>query len=138
LVSCAEKNGQRLVAVTLQDGNDWADHQALYEYGFTSYPAQQVSVLGQVLNRAGVRGGSQRTVPLVAADSFSWPTAAGESLRTSIRLDGPLTAPLTAGAKVGEAVFTLDGAEVGRVDLLCGENVAPQVVSAMGILKMNG
>ena len=31
LVSCAEKNGQRLIAVTLQDGNDWADHQALYE-----------------------------------------------------------------------------------------------------------
>ena len=25
LVSCAERNGQRLVAVTLQDGNDWAD-----------------------------------------------------------------------------------------------------------------
>ena len=27
LVSCAERNGQRLIAVTLQDGNDWADHQ---------------------------------------------------------------------------------------------------------------
>ena len=38
LVSCAEKNGQRLIAVTLQDGNDWADHQALYEYGFSAYP----------------------------------------------------------------------------------------------------
>lgn len=37
LVSCAEKNGQRLIAVTLQDGNDWADHQALYEYGFSAY-----------------------------------------------------------------------------------------------------
>ena len=24
LVSCAEKNGQRLIAVTLQDGNDWS------------------------------------------------------------------------------------------------------------------
>ena len=40
LVSCAEKNGQRLIAVTLQDGNDWADHQALYEYGFSAYPAR--------------------------------------------------------------------------------------------------
>ena len=29
LVSCAERNGQRLVAVTLQDGNDWADHQKI-------------------------------------------------------------------------------------------------------------
>ena len=35
LVSCAQRDGHRLVAITLQDGNDWADHKALYEYGFT-------------------------------------------------------------------------------------------------------
>ena len=34
LVSCAERQGRRLVAVTLCDGNDWADHAALYEFGF--------------------------------------------------------------------------------------------------------
>ena len=34
LVSCAERNGCRLVVVTLRDGDDWADHAALYEYGF--------------------------------------------------------------------------------------------------------
>lgn len=34
LVSCTERDGCRLVVVTLQDGNDWADHAALYDYGF--------------------------------------------------------------------------------------------------------
>ena len=34
LVSCTERDGCRLVAVTLQDGNDWVDHAALYDYGF--------------------------------------------------------------------------------------------------------
>lgn len=34
LVSCAEQDGCRLIAVTLRDGDDWADHAALYEYGF--------------------------------------------------------------------------------------------------------
>lgn len=34
LVSCAERNGVRLVAVTLQDGDDWNDHASLYEQGF--------------------------------------------------------------------------------------------------------
>lgn len=34
LVSCAERGGVRLVAVTLCDGDDWADHAALYDYGF--------------------------------------------------------------------------------------------------------
>jgi D-alanyl-D-alanine carboxypeptidase len=136
LVSCAEKNGQRLVAVTLQDGNDWADHQALYEYGFASYPAQQLTVLGQVVTRAEVSGGVQSTVALVAADSFSWPVAESEDVR--MQLDTHLTAPVTAGAYAGQAVFTLDGVEIGRVDLLCGETVVPQVASAMCILKWNG
>ena len=34
LVSCAERGGCRLIAVTLRDSDDWADHAALYEYGF--------------------------------------------------------------------------------------------------------
>lgn len=34
LVTCAERGGMRLVAVTLYDGSDWADHAALYDYGF--------------------------------------------------------------------------------------------------------
>ena len=39
LVSCAQRDGRCLVAVTLQDGNDWADHAALYDYGFTQFAA---------------------------------------------------------------------------------------------------
>ncbi len=35
LVTCAERGGVRLVAVTLNDGDDWRDHAALYEYGFS-------------------------------------------------------------------------------------------------------
>lgn len=136
LVSCAERNGQRLVAVTLQDGNDWADHQALYEYGFATYPAKRAAVLGQAVSRAPVQGGQCGTVSLVAAASFSWPVAAGERLETLIDLDEPLAAPVKAGTQVGEAVFLLDGAEVGRVDLLCGETVWPKLESAWKMLKL--
>lgn len=136
LVSCMERNGQRLVAVTLQDGNDWADHQALYEYGFSTYPARRLAVLGQPLRRISVKGGVQKTVSLVAAESFSWPAAENEKLETRLELSQALAAPLGAGTKVGQAVFTLNGEELGRVDLLCGEYVAPRVESALAALKL--
>ena len=135
LVSCAERNGQRLAAVTLQDGNDWADHQSLFEYGFSAYPAQRPAILGRELGRAAVAGGMSDSVPLVAADSFSWPLAEGERLETSLELFRDLSAPVTAGTRAGQAVFTLNGQEVGRVDLLCGETVLPVVASAMGVLR---
>lgn len=35
LVSAAEKDGVRLIAVTLNDRNDWADHIEMLDYGFT-------------------------------------------------------------------------------------------------------
>ena len=135
LVSCAERNGQRLVAVTLQDGNDWADHESLLEYGFSAYPACRAAVPGEILDTAPVLGGASDTVPLAAAEGFAWPLAQGETLETELRLSGPLTAPVTAGTAAGEAVFTVDGAEVGRVALVCAADVPPGVESAMALLQ---
>lgn len=136
LVSCAEQNGQRLVAVTLQDGNDWADHQSLFAYGFETYPAQQGATLGKTVEEVPVQGGTSDTVPLVAADSFAWPLAAGEKLTCEVELSEPLMAPVLAGTAVGEAVFSVGGVEVGRVELLCGTDVMPQVEPAINLLKM--
>ena len=33
-MSGAEKDGRRRGAVTLRDGDDWNDHEALYRWGF--------------------------------------------------------------------------------------------------------
>ncbi|MEG0036057.1 MAG: D-alanyl-D-alanine carboxypeptidase family protein, partial [Oscillospiraceae bacterium] len=41
LVSCAERNGMRLICVTLSDPNDWCDHKALYDWGFSTYEYRQ-------------------------------------------------------------------------------------------------
>lgn len=37
LVTTASKDGMNLVAVTLNDGNDFSDHKELFEYGFANY-----------------------------------------------------------------------------------------------------
>lgn len=135
LVSCAERNGQRLVAVTLQDGNDWADHQALYAYGFSAYPAKRGAAVGQVLHRAAVRGAAVPTAALAAADSFSWPLKEGETLSCRMEVEEPLHAPIAAGTLVGEAVFSVNGEEVGRVGLLCRETVPLRPEPAIQTLK---
>ena len=136
LVSCAEKNGQRLIAVTLQDGNDWADHQALYEYGFSAYPARTCAVRGQALTQASVSGGVSPTVPLIAGAGFCYPAAETERLTTRICLDEPLRAPVSAGKTVGAAVFCLNGTEIGRVPLVAGRTMMPKVSSALAGLKL--
>ena len=136
LVSCAERRGQRLVAVTLQDGNDWVDHQTLLEYGFSSYPAQRIVTGGTVYETRRVEDGNRPFVSLVTTESFSYPLTEGEQVQTKVELFSDLKAPISAGSPAGELVFTLNGKEVGRTGLYFGETVLPEVSSALKVLKL--
>lgn len=138
LVSCARRNGQRLVAVTLQDGNDWADHAALYDYGFSQYPAHRAMTIGETVGTLAVTGGVGIAIPVVAAESFSWPLAQGEKLEVRFELPESVKAPVTAGTKVGHAVFTLSGKETGRVDLLCGGDALSAIQPPSSLLRRMG
>ena len=63
LVSCAEQAGHRLVAVTLRDGDDWNDHEALYRWGFLLTGIQETletRLLGARVDRRRTRD-RQRT-----------------------------------------------------------------------------
>ena len=58
LVSCAERDGVRLVAVTLQDGDDWNDHTSLYEQGFRVLrPVKAVERGLRLAAERAIRGG---------------------------------------------------------------------------------
>lgn len=138
LVSCAVRNGQRLVAVTLQDGNDWVDHQQLYEYGFSAYPARRAVTMGSAMAAVPVRQSVTGSVPLVAERSLSWPAGEGETLSVELEIPEELTAPVAMGTKAGAAVVYLNGNEVGRVNLLCGADAAlalPEPMSLFHRLK---
>lgn len=43
LVSCCEREGTRLICVTLDDPNDWVDHQQLYNWAFANYSTRDVT-----------------------------------------------------------------------------------------------
>jgi len=48
LVSTATKDNTNLVVVTLNDGNDWQDHQNLFEYGFSNYTNLEILEKGNI------------------------------------------------------------------------------------------
>lgn len=135
LVSCAQRDGQRLAAVTLQDGNDWLDHSAMLEYGFQTYPAQRFLTVGEVVRRVRVEGCDGAAMDLAAADSFSWPLAQGEKVETRWEVPNSLKAPLSAGDVAGQAVFVLNGQEIGRVNLLCADDAQITLPEPMTLLQ---
>ncbi|NOU99257.1 D-alanyl-D-alanine carboxypeptidase family protein [Paenibacillus planticolens] len=71
LVSSATRNGQQLAVVTLNDGDDWADHARLLQYGFTYFPLQTIVKKGDAVEGT----------PWVAGRTFTYPLADGEAAK---------------------------------------------------------
>ena len=123
LVSSAIRDDRRLICVTINDGNDWADHAALLEEGFSRYTVQTAVTEGECLGTREIVSGEADRVQLLAAESFSYALAAEE--QTKIVISGPAFAyaPVVQGAEAGYAYILIDGETVGKVPLVYGQTV---------------
>ena len=59
LVSAAERNGRTLVAVTLNDPDDWKDHAELLDAAFAQYEPVILHESGEVVGEVPVEGTSR-------------------------------------------------------------------------------
>ncbi len=123
LVSSACREGRRLIAVTIDDGNDWADHKALYENGFSGYQTYKLVTKGQILGEIAVMGGRADSVQLIAKEDFFYPLAAGEVPQIAFSLKDFVYAPVVEGAEAGVAYICLEGNPVGKIPLEFAQTV---------------
>lgn len=135
LVSAAQRDGLTLICVTLNDPNDWADHAALFDYGFERYQPAVLAELGQVAGLLPVEGGLVPACPIAAGEGLTAALAQEERVEVATVLDREtLTAPVAQGQKVGEQVYTLDGRELARVPLVTGGYVACDTADKVNFL----
>ncbi len=116
LVSSARRDGQELIAVTLNDPNDWADHAALFDYGFSNYP-RTLAVSGAQSWLIPCGGSLTRFVSAGTGADICYPLAEGERLSMEVSLPEQVEVPITAGEIAGELVFRLAEETVLRVPL---------------------
>ena len=57
LVSSATRDGRRIITVTLNDPNDWQEHKALLEEGFSRFHVQRIVTAGDRVGTVEVVGG---------------------------------------------------------------------------------
>lgn len=118
LVSAATRDGMTLVCATLNDGDDWNDHEALLDYGFANYRLETAAPAGRVLASTLVREGTVVSVPLAAAENLCYPLIGEETLRVVARVPLSVPAPVVPGQVIGEVCAYLGEEEVARVDLV--------------------
>ena len=118
LVSAAERDGALLIAVTLNAPNDWEDHTALLDYGFSQVEPYQlaggdvrltVPVVGSPVEVVSLRGSNGGEVTL--------PLGQGAQVERVVRVPKFLYAPVEAGEQVGEICWYLEGQLLGSAPL---------------------
>jgi D-alanyl-D-alanine carboxypeptidase len=120
LVSAAERDGLRLIAVTLDDGNDWHDHTLMLEAGFEAYERVELcEYTGTALPEIAVIGGEQSRVRTTLSDKV-YVTLPRSGAKIDFRIDSipSLLAPVSRGQEAGEVIFTCEGEEIARLQLV--------------------
>lgn len=125
LVSAAKRDGMTLICVTLNAPGDWADHAALFDWGFANYQARPLSQTGARAGQLPVSGGLAPVCPVELGADLTAALAPGETVETAWELsEAALTAPVSAGSQVGEIVYYVNSKELARVPLITGRSVS--------------
>ncbi len=123
LVSSCTRQGRRLIAVTMNDGNDWKDHQTLMESGFADFSVRQLVSAGDCMGMVSVISGEAAYAELLAAEDFSYALAPGERPEIVLSKPGFVYAPVVRGQEAGYAYVCIEGKTVGKIPLVYGQTV---------------
>lgn len=120
LVTSCKRNGVRLIAVTLNDGNDWQDHKDLYDYGFKQY--QQVT-LPKVNKYVDIIGSKTTEIKVESADKqIYFYNGLYSYIKQKIYIPKFIYAPIKKGDKIGYIEYIYNDAVIATADITALEN----------------
>ena len=120
LVSCTERDGLRLICVTVSDPDDWRDHAALYDALFAAW--RYIPLPGSCAGRVPIVSGTRSYAALRAGvNGVLVPHDAEAEVR--VLLPRFFFAPVLRGTQAGMAELWLGGERAGAYPLYFAESV---------------
>lgn len=123
LVSAARRNGITLIAVTLNAPDDWSDHKAMLDYGFSACKSSLLTCdLSQM--KLKICGSDKGFVPVRLSEEKQ-----GLEKSECVLLIKPFEyAPVREGDCVGKAVFVYNGRTVAEINIEAAEDASASVI----------
>lgn len=123
LVSAAQRDGLKLIAVVLKDHDDWQDSKNLFEYGFSKFSLKELpSDFSDVkLNMAGQYDKAFYVKPekiLKVHASLEMMS----NIKMQIKTDPFYFSPIEQGDIVGEVEYFLNDKSIGKINLCADLN----------------
>ena len=130
LVSSAERNGRRLIVVTLNASNDWKDHTRLLDYGFSSFTDTVIATEHEPVLTVPVISGIADSVAVFCPEEITYPLADSEKDLVKREFIGRkfVYAPVRAGTLYGTMRFTLYGKVIKETPVYFLDSVPVQEI----------
>lgn len=124
LVAAAERDGLTFISVTLDATSDWNDHKRMLDVGFNSLEKIILAEKNEFCYKIPIINGESDELTVTNKNEASIITEKGDNkLESHLKLVRYAIAPVREGENLGEVIFTLDGKEVERVNLVATETV---------------
>ena len=128
LSASATRDGLSLIAVIMKAPTTkirFSEAQKLLDYGFSNYQYKDLATRGTVLKEADVNKGVNAKVNLVLESDVGVLLKKGEdkNIEQTVNIEENIVAPVQEGKKVGEVVYSLNGEEIGRSNVVAEKTI---------------
>ena len=129
LSASATRDGLSLIAVIMKAPSSalrFSNATSLLDYGFSTYSYKSFGNQGEIVKQVAVAKGISETVNAVYETSPSFLIKKGEesSITYEVTLNDTVQAPISQGQQLGIIKYSLNGAELGNVNLVAETSIA--------------
>ena len=128
LATSATSGDMRLISVVMGSSSEKSresESKQLLSYGFRFFETVTPTKAGDTLSEVKVWMGEKDALKTGVSEDVYLTLSKGDlpKLKAQIEIGDELTAPITAGSKIGDVIYMADEKEVARVDLVALEDV---------------
>ena len=128
LSASATRNDLSLIAVIMKAPSTkvrFSEAQKLLDYGFNNFSFEQFGKKDDVVKTVNVDKGTVPTVDAILAKTAGTLIKKGDNknIEQNLNLDDTISAPVSAGQKLGDVSFVLDGKTLSTVDIVAKNSV---------------
>ena len=128
LSASATRDDLSLIAVVMKAPTTkirFAEAEKLLDYGFNNFQYSKFANEGDIIKTISVEKGVKDNIELTYENSAGALIKKGESknVEQTINIPDKISAPINKGDVVGNIVYTVDGNEISRVNIIANETV---------------
>ena len=125
LSGTAKRDNMELIAVVMAAPDAKTRFQEvmkMLDWGFANYKVEKAVSAGEVLGKIAVEKGEKEEIDIISSEDISILSKKGDAeVQKELTIYESLKAPFEKGEKAGEIVFTQNGEEKGRCDIVAAE-----------------